>query len=108
MTVKELDKLAKKGSKMPTGLTSYEQSYYISSRGLDMQYAKGEITLEQAREEKKEVMKAYEEGRWEWQYFMQLHTVLEQLKTLQKEGFDSVLEFEILETIQSILNKEID
>lgn len=106
MTVKELDKIAKKGLEMPKGLASYEQSYYIASRGLYMQYAKGEITVAQAREEKKEVLKAYEEGKWEWNYFMQLHRVLEQLKTLKEEGFNSVLEFEILETIDALLHKE--
>ena len=37
MTVKELDKIAKKGLEMPKGLASYEQSYYIASRGLYMQ-----------------------------------------------------------------------
>ncbi|WP_337528662.1 hypothetical protein [Zhenhengia sp.] len=31
MTVKELDKIAKKGLEMPKGLASYEQSYYIAS-----------------------------------------------------------------------------
>ena len=78
MTVKELDKIAKKGLEMPKGLASYEQSYY----------------------------KAYEEGKWEWNYFMQLHSVLEQLKTLKEEGFNSVLEFEILETINALLHQE--
>ena len=37
---------------------------------------------------------------------MQLHRVLEQLKTLKEEGFNSVLEFEILETIDALLHKE--
>lgn len=106
MTIKELDKLAKNAAPMPKGLASYEQCYYIASRGLYEQYAQGVITLAQAREEKKEVLRAYEEGQWEWNYFMELHGVLNKLQRLQQEGFDSVLEFEILEQIDQLLHKE--
>lgn len=101
---KKLDRLAKENAPMPAGLPSYKQCYYIASRGLYQQYAKGEISLAQARLEKKEVLKAYEEGQLEWNYFLKLHEVLERLQELQKEGFNSVLEFEILRLIDTLLH----
>lgn len=103
MDIKEIDKMAKKGLEMPVGLKAYEEAYYIASRGLYQQYAKGEITLAQAREEKKQVLKIYEEGQKELEYFMQLHQVWDKLRQLKKEGFDTVLEFEILEVLDKIL-----
>lgn len=101
---KKLDRLAKENAPMPVGLPSYQQCYYIASRGLYQQYAKSEISLQQARIEKKEIIKAYKEGEAEWQYFLKLHEVLDKLKALKEEGFDSVLEFEILELIEGLLH----
>ena len=101
---KKLDRLAKQNAPMPAGLPAYKQSYYIASRGLYQQYAKGEISLAQARLEKKEVLKVYEEGQLEWDYFLKLHEVLAKLQELRKEDFNSVLEFEILELIESLLH----
>lgn len=103
MNLKELDKMAKQGLEMPSSLNIYEQAYYIASRGLYQQYAKGEITLTQARVEKEQVIKAYEEGQSEMEYFMQLHQVWDKLKQLKEEGFDTVLEMEILEVLDRIL-----
>ncbi|MBU3810941.1 MAG: hypothetical protein H9893_04730 [Candidatus Niameybacter stercoravium] len=103
MNLKELDKIAKQELEMPSSLNIYEQAYYIASRGLYQQYAKGEITLAQARAEKEQVIKAYEEGQSEMEYFMQLHQVWDKLKQLKEEGFDTVLEMEILEVLDRIL-----
>ena len=88
---------------MPNGLPMYEQCYYISSRGLYDQYQKGSITLEQAKREKQEVIKAYEIGRDQWQLFIGLYDISDALKRLKQEGFDTVLEFEILDKIEAIL-----
>lgn len=103
MDIKQLDQRAKKQETMPDGLKAYEQAYYIASRGLYGQYEQGQITLAEARKEKALVVKAYQEGTQEFEYFLQLHKVREQLVQLKKEGFDTVLEFEILETLEKLL-----
>lgn len=103
MNIKELDKLAKKGIEMPSSLNIYEQAYYIASRGLYQQYAKGEITLEQARNEKEQIMKAYEKGEKEADYFKQLHQIWGKLNQLKEEKFNTVIEIEILEILNKIL-----
>ncbi|MGL4345025.1 MAG: hypothetical protein ACRCTE_07505 [Cellulosilyticaceae bacterium] len=103
MDIKTLDKSAKKGLALPTDLKGYEQAYYIASRGLYEQYARQEITLEQARAEKEHVIRAYQEGEMEWQYFMSLHQVLDKLNQLKTEGFDTVLEYEIQDILDQIL-----
>nr|WP_307991583.1 hypothetical protein [uncultured Niameybacter sp.] len=100
---KELDRLAKENAPLPAGLPAFKQSYYIAARGLYQQYAKGEITLERARTEKKELLKAYSEGEWEWNYFLKLHELKGHLEKLEKDGFNSVLEFEILDMIHDLL-----
>ncbi|MHC1747082.1 MAG: hypothetical protein AB9856_01670 [Cellulosilyticaceae bacterium] len=100
---KELDKLAKENAPMPEGLPLFKQAYYIASRGLYQQYAKREITLAQARLEKKELIKCYEASELEWEHMIQLHDLWYQLKQLKEEGFNSVLEFEIMEKIETIL-----
>ncbi len=103
MDIKELDKLAKENAPMPKGLAMYEQCYYISSRGLYQQYATRAISLSQAKVEKKQVVEAYERGRGEWQLFMGLFELQDKLKQLKEEEFNTKLEFEILEMINSIL-----
>lgn len=103
MDMKQLDKMAKLGETMPQGLASYKQSYYIASRGLYRQFEREEIDLPQARSEKAELMEAYKEGEWEWNYFLKLHEILDKLQQLAKEGFNSVVEFEILELIEELL-----
>lgn len=103
MDMKQLDKLAKAGEELPQGLASYKQSYCIASRGLYKQYERGEIDLTRARIEKAELMEAYKEGEWEWEYFLKLHPILDKLQQLAKEGSNSVVEFEILELIEKLL-----
>ena len=103
MNIKQLDKLAKDGAPMPSGLPMHEQCYYIASRGLYEQYANQTITLEKAKKEKKEVIKQYEEGKYQWELFMGMHEIEEKLSQLKKEGFNSALEFEILELLEKSL-----
>lgn len=95
--------MAKSGKELPQGLASYKQSYCITPRGIYKQYETGEIDLTKARLEKAELMKAYKEGEWEWEYFLKLHQILDKLQQLAKEGFNSVIEFEILELIEKLL-----
>lgn len=103
MNIKQLDKLAKERAPMPSGLPMHEQCYYIASRGLYEQYANQTITLEKAKKEKKEVIKQYEEGKYQWELFMGMHEIEEKLSQLKKDGFNSVLEFEILELLEKLL-----
>ena len=103
MTMKALDKMAKEGKPMPNGLAMYEQCYYIISRGLYEQYAAGMISLEEARREKKQAVKSYEEGAYQWKLFSSLYTVEEKLKALRNDGFNTALEIEILELLNDIL-----
>ena len=103
MDMKQLDRLAKAGEELPEGLASYKQNYFIASRGLYKQYERGEVDLERARLEKAELMEAYKEGEWEWNYFLQLHEIMDKLQQLAKDGFNSVVEFEILELIEKLL-----
>lgn len=103
MDLKTLDKMAKQNKVMPGGLEGYEQAYYIAARSLYRQYEKGDLSLEQARQEKDQVVEKYKEGQWQWQYFMKLHELLDQLKALKASGFDTVLEFEIMEKIDELL-----
>lgn len=103
MDMKQLDRMAKVGETMPQGLTSYKQSYYIAARGLYKQYERGEIDLSKARSEKAELIEAYKEGEEEWNYFLKLHEIMDKLQQLAKEGFNSVVEFEVLEIVEKLL-----
>ncbi|MBE6024997.1 MAG: hypothetical protein E7231_17765 [Cellulosilyticum sp.] len=106
MEIKKLDKLAKEKAPMPEGLPMHEQCYYIASRGLYEQYETKVITLEQAKREKQEIIKAYEMGKDQWQLFIGIHEIADQLKQLQKDGFNTALEMEILESIECFLNQK--
>lgn len=103
MDVKQLDKLAKEKAPMPNGLPMYEQCYYIASRGLYEQYDKKVITLEEAKREKKEVLKAYEVEKAQWQLFLGMHEIADKLKQLKEDGFNTHLELEVLDLIERFL-----
>lgn len=59
MEINKLDLLAKNNEPSPKGLKPHERCYYIASRGIYSQYARGEINLSQAKAEKAEVIKLY-------------------------------------------------
>lgn len=103
MDIKELDRLAKDNAPMPDGLALYEQCYYISSRGLYEQYAREMITLEVAKKEKAQVIKQYELGKEQWQLFLGLYEIHDKLSMLKVDGFNSFLEFEIMEIVDKLL-----
>lgn len=103
MEIKQLDKLAKEKAPMPSGLPMHEQCYYIASRGLYAQYDQKVITLEQAKREKKEVIKQFNVGKGQWQLFLGLHEIVDKLKALHEEGFNTALELEILELVEQML-----
>ena len=103
MNIKQLDKLAKEKAPMPSGLPMHKQCYYIASRGLYEQYENQTITLEEAKKEKEEVIKQYEVGKYQWELFMGMHEIEAKLSQLKKDGFNSALEFEILELLEKLL-----
>ncbi len=104
MDIKELDRLAKSNGIMPDGLAMYEQCYYIAARGLYRQYDAGYITLEQAKVEKAEVVKQYQEGKKQWEFFWGLYEVQDKLHALKEQGFNTALEIETLELIEKLLD----
>lgn len=104
MDIKELDRLAKSNGIMPDGLAMHEQCYYIAARGLYRQYDAGYITLEQAKVEKAEVVKQYQEGKKQWEFFWGLYEVQDKLHALKEQGFNTALEIETLELIEKLLD----
>ncbi|MEG2896585.1 MAG: hypothetical protein RR887_13545 [Niameybacter sp.] len=102
MTRKQLDQLAKQDQPLPTQLIFFETSYYLAARYLYRQFDKGEITLEQARKEKEQVLEQFEENKLLYEYLLKTHHVLQKLKELKEQGFDSNLEWEILEMIEKL------
>ena len=103
MEIKQLDKLAKEKAPMPQGLPMYEQCYYIASRGLYEQYERKVISLEEAKREKQEVIKAYQIEKDQWQLFIGIHEIADKLKMLKQDKFNTVLEMEVLELIERFL-----
>ena len=103
MDIRELDLKAKHNEPMPQCLAMYEQCYYITSRSLYQQYATGHISLSQAKEEKAQAIKLYEEGKAQHELFMGLFEIEDKLKQLKADGFNSVVEWEILELIDKKL-----
>lgn len=104
MDIKELDRLAKENKPMPERLRMYEQCYYIASRGLYQQYAAKQITLEQAKLEKQSVVRQYNEGKAQWELFINLYEIQDKLQQLIQSGFDTALEIEVTELIEKTLS----
>ena len=102
MTRKQLDQLAKQDQPLPTQLMFFETSYYLAARYLYRQFDKGEITLEQARREKEQVLEQFEQNKMLYEYLLEAHRVWAKLKDLKEQGFDSNLEWEILEMLEKL------
>ena len=63
MDIKGLDKMAKENITVGSKLNINDQVYYIAVRGLYSQHKKGEISLDQAKEEKEMLVKWCEENK---------------------------------------------
>ena len=61
MDIKGLDRIAKENISVGNKLNIKDQVYYIAVRGLYSQHKKGEISLEQAKEEKEVLINWHEE-----------------------------------------------
>lgn len=102
MDLKELDRMAKINEPMPN-LLWYEAAYYQVSRYLYRQYDIKSITVDQARKEKEIITRQYEENKREHEFLIGLHNLEDMLKRLKEQGFNSALEWEILEEISKVL-----
>nr|WP_302600322.1 hypothetical protein [uncultured Cellulosilyticum sp.] len=100
MDIKELDRKAKINEPLPRCLAGYEQAYYLASRSLYKQYEDKLISLEQARYEKEKILEQYHDGRKQYELFMSLFEIEDKLKKLKEQGFNTVLEWEILELLE--------
>ena len=103
MTLKELDRLAKLNEPMPKLLEYYEENYYISSRYLYRQFELNKITVEQARIEKEKIVKSYNDNKEMYEYVLSLYSIRNSLMQLKEQGFNSVLEWEVLDAINKAL-----
>ena len=103
MDIKELDRKAKINEPLPRCLAGYEQAYYLASRSLYKQYEDKLISLEQARYEKEKILEQYHDGKKQHELFMSLFEIEDKLKKLKAEGFNSVLEREILALLEEVL-----
>lgn len=105
MELKELDTKAKLNEPLPKCLYVYEQTYFISCRSLYQQYADKKITLEQAREEKQLILEQYYEHKKQFDFLFSIYRIADKLEQLKEQGFNSVLEWEILEEFNNVINK---
>jgi len=87
MDIKGLDRIAKENIPVGKKLNIKDQVYYIAVRGLYSQHRKGEISLDQAREEK-EMLKEWHE---------QNDRSIEPIKQVVYLNKDKVVEAVILE-----------
>lgn len=99
MDIVEMDKLAKNGAPMPPCLAAFEQAYYQASRSLYQQFYDDKLNLLECRQEKQQIVEAYNYGKQQWEFFIRLTNIEERLKKLQEQGFNSVLEWELLDEI---------
>lgn len=103
MDNKELDKIAKNNEPMPKCLEFYEQAYYQASRHLYRQHEAGTITVQQAREEKLLIIEKHAEAERMFSFMRSLYGIAEKLEKLKETGFDSVLEWEILDDFEKAI-----
>lgn len=102
MDIKELDKLAYEGKEMPSTLASYEQAYYQAARYLYICFFNNQLNLQQCRAEKEKLVRVYYEGKKQWEFFLSLNVIGAKLEKLKQQGFNSSLEWEVLEDINNI------
>lgn len=104
MDIRELDKLAKNGGQMPPTLPGYEQAYYQASRYLYQQFFDDKLNLLECRQEKQKIVEAYNLGKAQFDFFVGLTNIEDKLKRLREQGFNTVLEWEILDDVSKLLD----
>lgn len=103
MDIKELDIKAKENEVISYALPNYQMAYYQASRYLYKAYEIGYLTLEECKKEKAEIIKRYEEDKVLYDLFLKLIPIQKKLEKLKAQGFNTILEWEILEDINEFL-----
>ena len=103
MDIKSLDVLAKTGEPMPNNLKEYEENYFLGARYLYRLFEAKAMTLEDCKREKQILINRYEQNKESWEYMLSLYSIKDSLKQLKEQGFNSVLEWEVLEEINKAL-----
>lgn len=101
--LKELDGKAKKNEIMPYVIPGYKMMYYQASRYLYRMYDMKKMSLEDCKKEKAEIIRQCKDEKMLYELFLRLIPLKEKLTRLKEEGFNSVLEWEILEDINEFL-----
>lgn len=103
MDIKSLDVLAKTGEPMPSNLEEYEENYFLGARYLYRLFEAKVMTLEDCKREKQILINRYQQNKESWEYMLSLYKIKSTLTQLKEEGFNSVLEWEVLEEINKAL-----
>ena len=103
MDIKSLDLLAKTGEPMPSNLEEYEENYFLGARYLYRLFEAKVMSLEDCKREKQILINRYQQNKESWEYMLSLYKIKSTLTQLKEEGFNSVLEWEVLEEINKAL-----
>ena len=103
MDIKSLDVLAKTGEPMPSNLEEYEENYFLGARYLYRLFEAKVMTLEDCKREKQILINRYQQNKESWEYMISLYRIKDSLKQLKEQGFNSVLEWQVLEEINKAL-----
>ena len=98
--------MAKNGGEMPPTLQGFEQAYFQASRHLYALYFENKLSLLECRQEKQKIIEQYNFGLAQWNFFISMTALEDKLKRLQEQGFNTVLEWEILAEISEMLDRK--
>lgn len=107
MDIKSLDVLAKTGEPMPSNLEEYEENYFLGARYLYRLFEAKVMSLEDCKREKQILINRYQQNKESWEYMLSLYKIKNSLTQLKEEGFNSVLEWQVLEEINKALEGEL-
>lgn len=102
LEIKQLDTIAKKGSEIPKNMTHSEYSYVLNALMLYKMYENNLMSLDDCRKEKENAIKRYVDSREMENFLNSVYKIKDKLRELKEQGFNTVIEFEILEEIEKI------
>lgn len=103
MDIKSLDVLAKTGEPMPNNLEEYEENYFLGARYLYRLFESKAMSLDDCKREKQILINRYQQNKESWEYMLSLYKIKNSLTQLKEQGFNSVLEWQVLEEINKAL-----
>ena len=65
------------------------------------------MSLEDCKREKQILINRYQQNKESWEYMLSLYKIKNSLTQLKEEGFNSVLEWQVLEEINKALEWEL-